>query len=111
VFAGSDRPIVMTGGFLLLPSGETFKEDARPPIIAEFPRIGADRVRARRARVAGFCGPSSALGSWVGERHGFVPMLTAVAREKGVSAFVGGWTEPVALHAPAGRRAGVPPCA
>jgi len=33
VFAGSDRPIVVTSGLGLLPRGETFTEDARPPII------------------------------------------------------------------------------
>lgn len=112
VFAGSDRPIVVTGGFLLLPSGETFKEDARPPIIAEFPRASEQTAfalaeRGLRASVVRLRRSVHGLG----ERHGFVPMLTAVAREKGVSAFVGGWTEPVALRAPAGRRAGVPPCA
>ena len=90
VFAGSDRPIVVTGGFLLLPSGETFKEDARPPIIAEFPRASEQTAfalaeRGLRASVVRL--PRSVHG--LGERHGFVPMLTAVAREKGVSAFIG----------------------
>lgn len=90
VFSGSDRPIVVTGGFGLLPSGEMFTEDARPPVIPGFPRVSeqtafalADRgVRASVVRL-----PRSTHG--VGERHGFVPMLAAVAREKGVSAYVG----------------------
>ena len=42
VFAGSDRPIVVTGGVGLDSSGKTFTEDARPPVFSEF--------RARRSR-------------------------------------------------------------
>ncbi|WP_428391818.1 SDR family oxidoreductase [Lichenicoccus sp.] len=89
VFAGSDRPIVVTGGFGLLPPGEIFTEDARPPVIPDFPRASeqtafglAERgVRASVVRLS-----RSTHG--VGEGHGFVPMLAAVAREKGVSAYV-----------------------
>jgi len=89
VFAGSDRPIVVTSGLGLLPSGETFREDARPPIIPAFPRASeqtafALAVRGLRASVVRL--PRSVHGA--GERHGFVPMLAAVAREQGVSAYV-----------------------
>ena len=90
VFAGSDRPVVVTGGFGLSPSGAAFREDDRPPPVPGFPRVSeqtafavADRgVRASVVRL-----PRSVHG--VGETHGFVPMLAAVAREKGVSAYVG----------------------
>ena len=90
VFAGSDRPIVVTSGLGLLPPGETFTEDARPAIIPEFPRASEQTAfalaeRGLRASVVRL--PRSTHG--VGERHGFVPMLAAVAREKGVSAYVG----------------------
>ncbi len=90
VFAGSDRPIVVTGGVGLLPSGETFREDTRPSIIPEFPRASEQTAfalaeRGLRASVVRL--PRSVHGS--GERHGFVPMLAAVARDKGVSAYVG----------------------
>lgn len=89
-FAGSDRPVVVTGGFGLLPPGQTFAEADRPPVIPGFPRASeqtafaqADRgVRASVVRL-----PRSVHGDK--ERHGFVPMLTAVARAKGVSAYVG----------------------
>jgi nucleoside-diphosphate-sugar epimerase len=91
VYAGSDRPVLITSGFGLLPAGETFTED-RPlaPINPEFPRaseqtafaIAAKGVRATWVRL-----PRSVHG--VGERHGFVPMLASIAREKGVSAYIG----------------------
>ena len=91
VYEGSDRPIVATSGFALLPRGETFTEDmGPPPINPAFPRAPehaiatvADRgVRATVVRL-----PRSVHGR--GERHGFVPMLATVARGKGVSAYVG----------------------
>ncbi len=90
VFAGSDRPIVVTGGFGLLPAGETFTENSRPPMIPGFPRASEQTAfalagRGLRASVVRLSRSTHGLG----ERHGFVPMLAAVAREKGVSAWVG----------------------
>ena len=90
VFAGSDRAIVVTSGVGLMPAGEMFTEDARPPIIPEFPRASEQTAfalaeRGLRASVVRL--PRSVHG--LGERHGFVPMLAAVAREKGASAYVG----------------------
>ncbi len=91
VYVGSDRPVIITSGFGLLPAGETFTEDGPlAPIIPEFPRapehaglaIAAKGMRATWVRL-----PRSVHG--VGERHGFVPMLAAIAREKGFSAYVG----------------------
>ena len=90
VFAGSDRPIVVTGGLGLLPPGETFTEKSRPPVIPNFPRASEQTAfalaeRGLRASVVRLSRSTHGLG----ERHGFVPMLAAVAREKGVSACVG----------------------
>ena len=90
VYAGSNRPIVVTGGVLLTPPGEVFMEDARPPVAPRFPRASEQTAFALADR--GLCAsvvrnPRSVHGQ--GERHGFVPMLAAVAREKGVSAYVG----------------------
>ena len=89
VFAGSNRPIVVTGGLGLLPPGEMFNEDARPPVIPGFPRASEQTAFAlaeRGLRASAVRLPRSTHG--VGERHGFVPMLAAVARAKGVSAYV-----------------------
>ena len=90
VFAGSDRPIVVASGLGLLPPGETFTEGARPPIIPNFPRATEQTAFALAARgVRASVVRLSRSTHGVGERHGFVPMLAAVAREKGVSAYVG----------------------
>ena len=94
-FAGSDRPIVVTSGLGLLPADETFTEDARPAVIPAYPRaseqtafaLAEGGVRASVVRPA-----RSVHG--VGERHGFVPQLAALAREKGVSAYVGDGQNP-----------------
>ncbi len=91
VYAGSERPVIATGGFGLLPVGETFTEDGPlAPIIPEFPRASeqtAFAVAQKGVRASWVRLPRSVHG--VGERHGFVPMLAGVAREKGVSAYVG----------------------
>lgn len=90
VFAGSDRPIVITGGVGLAPDGEVFTEDARPPVIREFPRASEQTAFAIANRGAHVCvirNPRSVHGQ--GENHGFVPMLATVARQKGISAWVG----------------------
>lgn len=89
VYQGSERPIVAAAGFGLLAQGESFSEDTVAPPIPGFPRapelaIGMIAERGVRATVVRL--PRSVHGR--GERHGFVPMLAAVAREKGVSAYV-----------------------
>ncbi len=91
VYAGSDRPIVATAGFLLLPPGQAFFESVFPaPVDPHFPRAPEQSValiagRGVRATVVRL--PRSVHGR--GERHGFVPMLAKVARDTGVSAFIG----------------------
>ncbi len=90
VFAGTDRPIVVTGGVLLTLPGEVFQEEARPPVPPQFPRASEQSAFAlaeRGLRAMVVRNPRSVHGQ--GETHGFVPMLAAIAREKGVSAWVG----------------------
>ena len=91
IYEGSDRPIVATAGFLLQPRGETFTEAMFPaPVDPAFPRAPEQSImeainRGVRATVVRL--PRSVHGR--GERHGFVPMLAKVARDTGVSAYVG----------------------
>ena len=91
VYAGSERPVVITSGFGLLPVGEKFTEDTVTAMnVPGFPRdperagraVAEKGVRATWVRL-----PRSVHG--VGETHGFIPMLASVARQKGVSAYVG----------------------
>ena len=91
VYAGSNRPIVTTGGFGLLPRGEIFTEAWLPgPINPAFPRASEQTtlaVATRGARATWVRLPRTVHG--VGERHGFIPQLAKLAREKGYSAYVG----------------------
>ena len=89
VLAGSDRPLVVTSGFLAT-TGEKVVEDERPPVQTAFPRASEQTAFAlaeRGIHAVVVRNPRSVHGR--GERHGFVPMLAAVAREKGVSAYIG----------------------
>lgn len=95
VFAGSDRPIDVTSGLGLLPAGETFTEEARPAIIPEYPRASEQTafVLAQRGLDASVVRPARSVHG-LGEHHGFVPQLADIAREKGVSAYVGDGDNP-----------------
>jgi nucleoside-diphosphate-sugar epimerase len=89
--AGTGRPLVVTSGIALLQSGRLGTENDGPdPNSAAAHRIGAEEAtlssasRAVRASVIRL--PPSVHGD--GD-HGFVPTLIAIARQKGVSAYVG----------------------
>jgi nucleoside-diphosphate-sugar epimerase len=89
--AGSDRPLVVASGLALLASGRLATEDDRPPAPdpATYPRASeaaVDDLVARGVHASAVRLAPSVHGP--GDR-GFIPQLIAVAREKGVSAYVG----------------------
>ncbi|MGO4882442.1 MAG: SDR family oxidoreductase [Bryobacteraceae bacterium] len=88
--AGSDRPLIVTSGVGLLEPGRlSTEDDVRDSSGDSFPRISeqtAALVAARGVRAPVVRLPPSVHGD--GDR-GFVPMLIGIAREKGVSAYLG----------------------
>jgi len=87
--AGSSRPLVVTSGTALATPGRlAVEEDA--PAVSPFPRVASEEaaaaVAARGVHVSVMRLPPTVHG--VGD-HGFVPILIGLAREKGVSAYVG----------------------
>jgi nucleoside-diphosphate-sugar epimerase len=87
--AGTDRPLIVTSGTALVSPGRLATEDIVPPFNPAFPRASehvADEIASRGVRASAVRLSPSVHGD--GD-HGFIPILIGMAREKGVSAYVG----------------------
>jgi nucleoside-diphosphate-sugar epimerase len=87
--AGSDRPFVVTSGTALVSPGRLATEEDAPPADSPLPRVSEQTggsFAALGVRVSAIRLSPSVHGD--GD-HGFVPILINLAREKGVSAYVG----------------------
>ncbi|MEI9892063.1 MAG: SDR family oxidoreductase [Caulobacteraceae bacterium] len=84
---GTERPLLVTSGMALIAPGRLADED--DPTSPHFPRkseAAAQALAAKGIKAGAVRLPPSVHG--LGD-HGFVPRLIAIAREKGVAAYVG----------------------
>jgi nucleoside-diphosphate-sugar epimerase len=91
VLAGSDRPIVIASGTALVSPGRLATEESVSTITsADIPRVASEEattlMATRGVRAALMRLSPTVHGD--GD-HGFVPTLINIAREKGVSAYIG----------------------
>ena len=91
VLAGSDRPIIVTSGTALVSPGQLATEDIIPVLDKKsWPRQSeqvADAAAAKGVRAAIVRLSPSVHGE--GDLHGFIPIMISIARQKGVSAYIG----------------------
>jgi nucleoside-diphosphate-sugar epimerase len=88
VLAGSDRPLLVTGGIPPWTPGRLMTEDAHPPAHSALPRVSEETALAlvsRGVKAAVMRLPQ--VHDTV--KQGLVTYLIAIAREKGISAYVG----------------------
>ena len=88
VLAGSDRPLIVTGGIPPWTPGRLMTEDAEPPAQAAMPRVSEETALALVSQ-----GVNTAVVRLPQVhdtvKQGLVTYLIAIARDKGVSAYVG----------------------
>jgi nucleoside-diphosphate-sugar epimerase len=90
VLVGSDRPLIVTSGTALVSPGRLATEDIISPFNPAWPRASeqaADAIADLGVRAAAIRLSPSVHGNE--DRHGFIPILVNIAKEKGVSAYVG----------------------
>lgn len=90
VLAGSNRPFIVTSGTALVSPGKLATEDIVPPFNPAWPRASehtADAIAALGVRAATIRLSPSVHGD--DDKHGFIPILVNIAKEKGVSAYIG----------------------
>lgn len=85
---GTDHPLLVSGGVALLAPGSTVTEDMDPPANSPLPRVSE---QAAMALVSQGIRASVVRLSQIHDtvKQGLVTYLIAIAREKGVSAYVG----------------------
>lgn len=86
--AGSERPLIITSGIGILPSGKLATEETTPEFgPAAHPRTASEEA-ARSVAARGVNVSVVRLPIVHGDGdHGFIPLLISLAREKGVSAY------------------------
>lgn len=86
---GTDKPLIVTSGTALVSNGHLATENDLPDPQGRNPRIASDQAAAALAEQGVHVSlvrlPPSVHGA--GD-HGFVPMIIAMAREKGESAYI-----------------------
>jgi nucleoside-diphosphate-sugar epimerase len=89
VLEGSERQLLVSSGVALLSPGRTATEEDMPPRPSPFPRKSEEAVTALMNR--GVRATTIRLAPSVHGHgdHGFVPILIGIARQKGVSAYIG----------------------
>ncbi|MFD2873224.1 SDR family oxidoreductase [Mucilaginibacter ximonensis] len=90
ILAGSNRPLIVTSGTALVNPGSLATEDMPSPFNPAWPR--ASERAAQAAVVAGVRAATVRLPPSVHgdeDKHGFIPILVNLAREKGFSAYIG----------------------
>ena len=89
VLEGSERPLLVTSGVALLSPGRLATEADSPPKPSPFPRKSEDAAEKLAARGVNAADVRLAPTVHGYGDHGFVPILISIAREKGVSAYIG----------------------